>query len=105
VTTVAVNPIVVHSTVLDFHSLVVRDIETTPELMRWLLRRNHRLRMGALSLDRDGDIVLKHSLLGDTLTREELQIVLATLVELADELDDEITSRFGGYTARDWAYR
>jgi len=105
VTTVAVNPIVVHLTVLDFHSLVVRDIETTPELMRWLLRRNHQLRMGALSLDLDGDIVLKHSLLGDTVTREELQIVLATLVELADELDDEITGRFGGYTARDWAYR
>jgi hypothetical protein len=61
--------------------------------------------MGALSLDGDGDVVLKHSLLGDTVTREELQIVLATLVELADELDDEITGRFGGYTARDWAYR
>ena len=61
--------------------------------------------MGALSLDQDGDIVLKHSLLGDTVTREELQIVLASLVELADELDDEVTSRFGGYTARDWAYR
>ena len=90
---------------VDLYSPIVREIETTPELMRWLLHTNYRMRMGALGLDGDGDVVLKHSLVGDTVTREELQIVLTTLVQLADELDDEITRRFGGFTARDWAHR
>lgn len=105
ITSLAVNPIEVHSTVVDLYSPIVREIETTPELMRWLLHTNYRMRMGALGLDGDGDVVLKHSLVGDTVTREELQIVLTTLVQLADELDDEITRRFGGFTARDWAHR
>lgn len=105
ITSVAVNPVDIHSTIVDFYSLVVREVETAPELMHWLLRANYGLPLAALSLDGDGDIVLKHSVVGDTITREELQIVLRILVDLADGLDDEITQRFGGYTARDWAHR
>lgn len=105
ITSVAVNPIDIHSSVLDFYSLIVRELETTPELMHWLLSANYRLRLGALSLDGEGDVVLRHSVMGDAVTRDELQILLRVLVELADQMDDEITRRFGGYTARDWAHR
>ena len=34
---------------------------------------------------------------------QELRPVLTSFVTLADELDDEISATFGGYTARDWA--
>ena len=103
VVTVAISPVEVHSSVVDLYALVVREPPITPELMRWMLEANNRYRIGALSLDEDGDVVLKHCLLGDLLAAQELRPVLTSFVTLADELDDEISETFGGYTARDWA--
>jgi hypothetical protein len=103
VVTVAINPVEIHSSVVDLYALLVREPPVTPELMRWMLEANNRYRIGALSLDEDGDIVLKHCLLGDLLAAQELRPVLTSFVTLADELDDEISEAFGGYTARDWA--
>jgi hypothetical protein len=103
VVTVAISPVEVHSSVVDLYALVVREPPITPELMRWMLEANNQYRIGALSLDEDGDVVLKHCLLGDLLAAQELRPVLTSFVTLADELDDEISATFGGYTARDWA--
>ena len=103
VVTVAISPVEIHSSVVDLYALLVREPPVTPELMRWMLEANNRYRIGALSLDEDGDIVLKHCLLGDLLAAQELRPVLTSFVTLADELDDEISEAFGGYTARDWA--
>ena len=103
VVTVAISPVEIHSSVVDLYALLVREPPVTPELMRWMLEANNRYRIGALSLDEDGDIVLKHCLLGDLLAAQELRPVLTSFVTLADELDDEISETFGGYTARDWA--
>lgn len=105
VTAITVNPIEIHSSVIDVYCLLVREIRLTPELMVWLLSTNYRARLGSLSLDGDGDVVLKHSVVGDTITMDELQIVLRVFVGFADELDDQIVDTFGGYTARDWAHR
>ena len=105
ISSAAVNPVDIHSTVIDLYCLLVRELDVTPELMRHLLEANHSDRLGALSLDGDGDVVLKHSLYGDTITREELQLVLASFSGLADEIDDDIAGPFGGYTVRDWAHR
>lgn len=105
VTSVAVNPIEIHSSIIDLYSLLVREITVTPELMRWLLAANYRARLGSLSLDGDGNVVLKQSVVGDTITEEEFAIVLGAFVDQADELDDGIVDKFGGYTARDWALR
>ncbi len=103
VVTVAISPVEIHSSVVDLYALLIREPPVTPELMRWMLEANNRYRIGALSLDEDGDIVLKHCLLGDLLAAQELRPVLTSFVTLADELDDEISETFGGYTARDWA--
>ena len=103
VVTVAISPVEVHSSVVDLYALVVREPPITPELMRWMLEANNQYRIGALSLDEDGDVVLKHCLLGDLLAAQALRPVLTSFVTLADELDDEISETFGGYTARDWA--
>ena len=92
VVTVAISPVEVHSSVVDLYALVVREPPITPELMRWMLEANNRYRIGALSLDEDGDVVLKHCLLGDLLAAQELRPVLTSFVTLADELDDEISA-------------
>jgi len=105
VASLSINPIGIHSSVVDFYCLVAREVESTPELLKWLLQQNYRSRFGALSLDGDGDIVLKHGLVGDTLSNEEMRIVIGLLVDLADEFDDKITEKFGGFTAQGWAHR
>lgn len=104
-TTLCVNPIGIHSSVVEFYCLLVRQPRSGPDLFTWLLRQNYRIRFGALSIDGDGDIVLKHTLVGDTLTADEIRIVLGLLVDLADDLDEKIVEQFGGFTARDWVRR
>jgi hypothetical protein len=103
ITTVAINPVGDWSSIVDIYSVIVRGAEPTAELMRWLLERNSRMRMGGFCLAGDDEIILKHSLIGDELTGEEL--VLKTIVESADELDGQITDQFGGSTARDTTHR
>ena len=84
---------------------MVREVVQTPDLLKWLLEQNYRSRFGALSLDGDGNIVLRHGLVGDTLTNPEMRIVVAVLVELADELNDKIIEQFGGSRAHGWTQR
>jgi hypothetical protein len=105
VITLSVNPIGIHSSLVELYCLLVREIETSPDLLRWLLQENYRIRFGALSLNSEGNVVLKHALVGDTLSEKEIKIVLKLLVDLADELDNRITKQFGGLTARGWTHR
>jgi len=104
-TTITVNPLDDDSSLVEFHSWVVTQVPGSPELADYLLKTNYRLPVGAFALDGDGDVVLKHVVLGDTLSQQELQRVLATLIELADDYDDEIRARFGGLRAIDRPHR
>jgi hypothetical protein len=83
------------------HAYVVTGAEAKPELMRFLLDRNAYTRFGSLGLDKDGDIVLQHSLIGSTCSKDSLRLAILLLLRTADELDDQIVSRWGGRRALD----
>ena len=91
-----------HSTVAVL-SPVVLDVEPSDELHRYLLEENGKLLFGAFSLSSDGIVVLRHSILGDSLDPEELAASVDVVLTTADEYDDVIVERFGGRTALDEA--
>jgi spermidine synthase len=80
---------------------VATDVKTTPELMAWLLEENHELRFGAFSLAPDGTVVLRHSLLGNTLDQPEFKESVMSVLFAADKYDDEVVERWGGRRALD----
>jgi hypothetical protein len=82
-------------------SLVVTDIKPTPDLYEYLLRLNAEQQFGAFALDPDNDIVLSHTIIGDTLDPEELHSSVKAIARSADRYDDEIVQRFGGLRAKD----
>ena len=84
---------------------VVADVAVTEELMRYLLTYNLRLIFGAfgLAIGEDGKatVVLSHSILGDSMSRDELYASVSAIARVADDLDDPMVKAFGGQTARD----
>lgn len=80
---------------------VVRDVELTPELMKYLLEKNNSVVFGAFCLDEDGDINFDHTIYGPTCDKEELRTSVKAVLFTADKLDDEIVSRWGGKKASD----
>lgn len=88
---------------VEVFSYVAVDVEITEDLMRYLLTYNLRLILGAfgLSISEDGraTVLLTHTLLGETMDREELYASLSAIAKVADDLDDRIVAAFGGKTA------
>lgn len=82
-------------------SYVVTGAETTPELMKYLLRESADLRFGKFGLDEDGDIVFEHTIVGNTVDKEEVRALVRAVIWTADEYDDKIVARFGGERAID----
>ena len=80
-------------------SFVLWDVPITEELLTFIAEGGTRY-FGSLSLQRNedgtGDLILTHTLLGDFLDSEELNIALASVFFGADFLDDELQGRFGG---------
>jgi hypothetical protein len=90
---------------VEVFSYVVMDVEVTPELMRYLLTYNLRLILGAFGMslgegDR-GSVLLTHTILGDSMDREELYASVSAIARVADDTDDQIVTAFGGKTALD----
>ena len=90
---------------VEIFSYVVVDIEVTEELMRYLLTYNLRLMLGAFGLSLceggKGTVLLTHTILGDSMDREELYASVSAIARVADDLDDQIVTAFGGKTALD----
>jgi hypothetical protein len=90
---------------VEVFSYVVVDIEVTEQLMRYLLTYNLRLILGAFGLARGdggkGTVLLTHTILGDSMDREELYASVSAIARVADDLDDQIVRAFGGQTALD----
>jgi len=88
---------------VEIFAYVVVDVEVTEQLMRYLLTYNLRLILGAFGLTRaegdKGTILLTHTILGDTMDREELYASVSAIARVADGLDDQIVAAFGGNTA------
>ena len=90
---------------VEVFSYVVVDVTITEELMRYLLTHNLRLMFGGFGLSVDdagkGAIVLTHTILGESMERKELYASVSAIARVADDLDDQIVTRFGGQTALD----
>jgi len=90
---------------VEVFSYVVVDVEVTEQLMRYLLTYNLRLILGAFGLARGdggkGTVLLTHTILGDSMDREELYGIVSAIARVADDLDDQIVTAFGGQTALD----
>ncbi len=90
---------------VEIFSYVVIEIEVTEELMCYLLTYNLKLVLGAFGLSVDdggkGTIVLTHTILGDTMDKEELYASVSAIARVADDLDDQIVKAFGGKTSFD----
>ena len=77
---------------------VVSGADITPELMAYLLSENSELNFGAFALDGDGDILLKHTILANTIDPDELKASVLGVALTADRYDDVIIARYGGKT-------
>jgi hypothetical protein len=87
--------------VISTRAFVVREVEITPDLMHYLLRKNDKMRFGAFGLAENGAIFFEHAILGSTCTKEELRASVLAVSQTADLLDEEITARWGGQRAFD----
>jgi hypothetical protein len=85
---------------VEIFSYVVVDIDVTEDLMRYLLTYNLRLILGGFGLsigdDGKGTVLLTHTILGDSMDREELYASVSAIARVADDLDDHIVKTFGG---------
>ncbi len=86
-------------TTVTTRAYVVTDVELTPELLHYLLTRNEGMPFGAFAVDRDGDILFEHSIVGSTCDRKELEASVKAVLATADQYDDEIVERWGGRRA------
>jgi hypothetical protein len=88
---------------VEVFAYVVVDVEVTEQLMRFLLTYNLRLILGAFGLARGegdkGTVLLTHTILGDSMDRDELYGSVSAIARVADDLDDQIVKAFGGQTA------
>lgn len=89
---------------VEVFSYVVVDMDVTEGLMRYLLEYNLKLVLGGFGLSIDehgkGAVVLTHTILGDTMDKEELYTSVSAIARVADDLDDKIVEMFGGKTAQ-----
>ncbi len=75
--------------------------ELTADLGRFLLNANGEMRFGAFGIDSEGDSFFEHTILGSTVTKQELRASILAVASTADQYDDEIVSRFGGVRMAD----
>lgn len=85
-------------TLVDVRSFTNMRVPPSPELFRYIATENHYV-FGALrALEGDDGVlvIFRQTLLGDTLDPEELRTAVIAVAGTADDVDDEIQSRFGG---------
>lgn len=82
-------------------SWVVTKVEITPDLAKFLLRKNYDMTLGAFGIDDAGDIFFEHTILGSSCDKAQLRNSVGGVAHVADAYDDEIVSRWGGQRAAD----
>jgi hypothetical protein len=83
---IGVQPVGMHSSLIWLSTVVAEGVSPSPGLMARLLAGNRELRFGAASLSADGQVGFSHALVGDSVTREELAVVLPAFLEAASDL-------------------
>jgi len=90
---------------VEVFAYVVVDVDVTEQLMRYLLTYNLRLILGGFGLARGegdkGTVLLTHTILGDSMDGDELYGSVSAIARVADDLDEQIVTAFGGKTALD----
>ncbi|EKD06322.1 MULTISPECIES: CYTH domain-containing protein [Limnospira] len=87
--------------VIETRSLVVQGAEITPELMQFLLLTNSQMRFGGFAIDDHDNICLSHTIVGSTCDPGELESSVLSVLETADDFDDQIIQKWGGKRALD----
>ena len=99
--------------IVSIKSPVLRKVEPSADLYKSISEINSSLPFGALVIEdtagkggesgskNTGVLFLKHSLLAQTLDKEEIEVGVGTMAVIADELDDELQNEFGGQKAID----
>ncbi len=87
--------------IITTRAYVVSGAMLTPEMMYYLLRENEGMPFGAFGVDKDGDILFEHSIVGSTCDKKELEASVIAVLRTADEYDDQIVERWGGRRALD----
>jgi hypothetical protein len=88
------------STAVRIVAPIINDAPASPELFRYIAT-DGSYRFGHLTCEeKDGklSILFVHSLLGDFLDPDELKLAVFLMARTADELDDQIKTKFGGRT-------
>ncbi len=98
---VAVFPWGDDDAVVSARAYTVMGAELKPDLLKYLLEKNNTMRFGAFGLDADGDIFFHHAIVGSTCDKKELRTTVMAVMRTADDLDDQIVSRWGGKRASD----
>lgn len=98
---VVVRPYTEHDTMVEITSHVVTDASVTPELTKWLLRKNVELHFGGFGLLFDDTIVFSYSLPGSSIDASALEAAITAVAVIADHYDDEIVAMAGGKRAID----
>ena len=88
--------------IINIYSLVIVEVELTPDLMKFLLQTNRELPFGLFAVNPDsGSILLDENLVGSSCTKEELRLTVGWMGKMVDRFDDEIKSKWGGLRAED----
>ncbi len=77
--------------------------DLAPDLLKFLLTENARMRFGAFGIDGDGDIFFEHSIVGSTCDKEEIKASVLAVGSTADDYDERIMERWGGMRTIDRA--
>ncbi|MBK6292055.1 MAG: YbjN domain-containing protein [Ignavibacteria bacterium] len=88
-------------TMVEIMAQVVSSAIITPDLLKWLLRKNAELHFGAFGLLFDDTIIYTYSLPGSKLDASELEAAVTSVAVIADHYDDEIVKMAGGKRTSD----
>ena len=81
-------------------SWVATGVTPSEELYRYLLTENANFVFGGFGLTTDNTVIYQHTVIGDAIDKEQLRASVRAVAGVADDYDDQITSRFGGTTAK-----
>ncbi|MBD2102426.1 YbjN domain-containing protein [Leptolyngbya sp. FACHB-261] len=87
--------------VINSRSFVAVGAELTSDLMLFLLQENARMRFGAFGVDQKGDILFEDTIVDYGDDKKEFEASVTAVLDVADEYDDLIVSKWGGQRALD----
>ena len=91
-------------TYVNFYSFVLLDVPITDEFLRYVAGTYMTFGSFVVVFSESGDrgnLIFDHTILGNYLDSEELNVALGAVFWTADEIDDDLQQRFGGQRAID----